>query len=349
MSKENQQAGTKAGRLPPGQQLVASDKWPIIGEKKPRESSQPWQLSISGNVAKPVSLGISQLRALPQTKAVVDIHCVTRWSKFAVEFGGVLLADLLAPCDVEPAAKFVSFVARSDRRHSTSLQLETAISQQTLIALDVDGQPLPTDHGGPIRNIVAGRYFYKSVKWLEQIELLVEDRLGFWEAETGYHNLADPWLEQHYLASAIGRREAAQLIALKDFSNQDLRGINASQRKLPGLLAKGAALRNADFSGADLRRADFSNANLSNAYFRRADLRDAIFLDADLEGADLSGADIRGANFSGCSLIGSTFFDTSAGPELGAIFDSKTTFPAELLAPLFPLQLEYVRKALARD
>ncbi len=240
MSKENQQAGTKAGRLPPGQQLVASEKWPIIGEKKPADSLQPWQLSISGKVAKPVAFNISQLKALPQSKMVVDIHCVTRWSKFGVEFGGVMLADLLKICDVEPVAKFVSFVARSDRRHSSSLQLDTALSQQTLIALEVDGQPLSTEHGGPIRNIVAGRYFYKSVKWLEQIELLVKDRLGFWEAESGYHNLADPWLEQRYLAPAIGRREAAQLIVSRDFSNLDLRGIECLATGTSGASCQGS-------------------------------------------------------------------------------------------------------------
>ena len=154
--------------------------------------------------------------------------------------------------------------------------LDTAIAQQTLIAIDVDGQPLPPDHGGPIRNLVPGRYFYKSVKWLEEIELLEQDRLGFWEAESGYHNLADPWQEQRYLAPTIDRREAAKLIDSKNFSQRDLRGIDASSRQLPGLMAAGAALRNADFSFSDLQGADFSEANLSNAHFRRTDLRHGV-------------------------------------------------------------------------
>jgi DMSO/TMAO reductase YedYZ molybdopterin-dependent catalytic subunit len=349
MSQAEQRQQSHSKRLPPGQQLVAPGKWPIIGEKSPAQSSQPWQLSITGLVTNPLSLSLDQLRSLPQSKLVVDIHCVTRWSKFEVEFGGVMLADLLATSIVGPAAKFVSLIARSDRKHATSLALDTAISQQTLIAIDVDGQPLPSEHGGPIRNIVPGCYFYKSVKWLEEIELLEEDRLGFWEAESGYHNLADPWQEQRYLAPSIDRREAANLIDSKDFSHRDLRGIDASNRQLSGLIATGAALRNANFSLSNLQGADFSDANLSNAHFRRTDLRETSFLKADLEGADLSGADIRGANFCGCSLIGSSFFDPTDGPELGARIDDSTILPDEVLAPLFPLQLEYVRKALGRD
>jgi DMSO/TMAO reductase YedYZ molybdopterin-dependent catalytic subunit len=53
-------------------------------------------------------------------------------------------------------------------------------------------------HGGPVRAIVPGRYFYKSLKWLEVIRVLEEDCPGYWEAEAGYHNGADPWQEQRY-------------------------------------------------------------------------------------------------------------------------------------------------------
>ncbi len=69
--------------------------------------------------------------------------------------------------------------------------------------------PCPVEHGGPLRMIVPGKYFYKSVKWLEAIERLPADRLGYWEAEAGYHNAADPWLEQRYVASSLTRQQAA--------------------------------------------------------------------------------------------------------------------------------------------
>lgn len=335
--------------LPPGQQLVAPGKWPIIGERHPSSLQEPWCLSLTGCVANPETFTLEQLRAMPQSNHVLDIHCVTRWSKLGVEFGGVWLKDLLALVEPLDEARFVSFVSRSERRHSTSLTIETAIKQSTMIALSVDGNPLNVDHGGPIRNIVPGRYFYKSVKWLEGIELLTHDRLGFWEAESGYHNEADPWSEQRYMAPSIDRRKAIELIETRDFSNQDLRSIDASDRNLEKLNATHALLRDANFARTNLTGANFTKANLSNAHFHNANLRDAAFVDTDIEGADFSGADLRGTDFRGSSLIGASFVSTNDGEPLAAIIDESTVLPDETLAPLFPAQLEFVKQKLGRS
>ncbi len=334
--------------LPPGQQLVADGKWPIIGERQPAATGQTWSLRVSGEVAKPTTLSLAHLTAQSQTTLIVDIHCVTRWSKLGVEFSGVSLSDLLTQVAPSAEAKFVSFVSRSDRHHSSSLPIEVALAQQTLIALSVGGQPLPIDHGGPIRNIVPGRYFYKSVKWVTEIQLLSNDQLGFWESESGYHNQANPWLEQRYLAPSLDRRTAAILIESRDFSHQNLLSLSAANRDLQHLKAHYAALRNADFSRSDLRQADFSNANLSNANLRKSDLRNCNFTNADLEGADFTGADLRGANLTGCSLIGSSFFDSSQGEQSGAIFDADTILPESVIAPLFPEQLNFVQQSTRR-
>ena len=276
----------------------------------------------------------------------IDIHCVTRWSKLGNRFAGVLLSDLLAASEPRDDAKFISFVARSDANHSTSLDLPTALGQQTLIALDYQGQPLPEDHGGPIRNIVPGRYFYKSVKWLERIEVLAEDRLGTWEADSGYHNQADPWLEQRYLAPSISKREASRLISLRDFSGQDLLGIDASNRDLSRLNAIDSLLRNANFRDANLSDADFRNAYLSNAHFGNATLCRATFLGADCEGADIGGADLRGVDFSGASLFGASFVSEteSAGEPsgAGAVLNESTTIRSSALEQLTPRQADYL-------
>lgn len=333
-------------RIPPGQQLVAPGKWPVIGERLPADPNKPWSLQINGEVGNPFSLSLEELRSLPQTKRTMDIHCVTRWSMLDMTFSGVLLEDLLIKAGVKSNARFVSFLARSKQNHATSLDLETAIDLKTLIATEVNGEPIDISHGGPIRNIVEMRYFYKSVKWLEKIELLTEDRLGFWEAESGYHNQADPWKEQRYMAPTIDRRTSLKLIETRNFSNQNLRSIDASQRNLARLNAIEASLRDADFSGTDLSGADFTNANLSNAHFHNANLSNAILVDADLEGADFSGADLRGANFSGASLIGASFFTRRQGIIVGAKIDRTTQFPPSVIAPLFSEQLHYVNNAL---
>ena len=333
--------------IPPGQQLVARDKWPIIGEQQPAESDRPWQLTLCGQVDKERTFSLSDINGMQKTSLRMDIHCVTRWSRQGVTFTGVLLKDLLEDVGYDPAANYLSFVARSSRKHSTSLPLTTAIEKQTLIATHVDGEPLAIDHGGPIRNIVPGRYFYKSVKWLENIELLVEDRLGFWEAETGYHNNADPWLEERYMAPTIDRRTCIKLIESRDFSDRDLRSIDASKRDLCGLNAVKSLLRDADFRKSNLEKADFSKANLSNAHLEQANLQHVKFVGTDLEGANLSGADLRHADLTGCSLIGSSFFQTLPnGSRLEAIIDSTTVIPADLLTPLTPEQLEFVSRCL---
>ena len=229
---------------------------------------------------------------------------------------------MLGLVEVDPSAKFLSFMARSKQNHSTSLPLKSALDHRCLIALSAEGKPLEIGHGGPIRNMVPGKYFYKSVKWLERIELLAEDRLGYWEADAGYHNEADPWTEQRYMASTIDRRTAAKLLQSKDFSNQELLGIDASGRNLDGLLANNALLRDASFNDCSLVGADFSKANLSNSRFVGADLTNAVFVGTDVEGADFSGADLSGVDLSQCSLIGASFYQTE-GKQLAA--NLKTT------------------------
>ena len=132
---------TRDDRIPPGQQLVAPGKWPLIGERQPMETDTPWSLQINGEVEHSISLSLEDLQSLPQTKQTMDIHCVTRWSMLDVTFSGVLLKDLLTETGAQPNAKFVSFRARSKRNHATSLNLETAINLNTLIATEVNGEP----------------------------------------------------------------------------------------------------------------------------------------------------------------------------------------------------------------
>ena len=338
---------TPSPQLPPGQQLVAPGKWPTVGERTAADWQTPWRIEAAGLVDNARSWSIDELRGMPQTLASVDIHCVTRWSKLGVTFRGILLSDLLAELSPTDEARFVSFVAHSTRDHSTSLPLADALELKTLIALEADGHPLPPERGGPLRVVVPGRYFYKSLKWLARLDLLAEDRLGYWEAQAGYHNRADPWREQRYVASDISKQQAANLIGSRDFSGQDLRGIDAAGRALAGLDARGALLRDADFCGALLRDARFNGANLSNARLREADLRGAVFADADVEGADFTGADLRGADLRVASLLGATFCGASEKGE-EAILDATTLLNSASFADLAPAQAEFVRRLGAR-
>lgn len=292
--------------LPPNQHLAAPGKWPVVGEKTPRAEDAPWTVTVAGLCQEPFTLTLEDLHSLPQTEFVTDIHCVTRWSRLGVRFSGVLLQELLNQAIPLPDARFASFVARTDRNHSTSLPLTDALELRTLLALTHEGEPLAPTHGGPVRTVVPGRYFYKSVKWLERIELLAEDRLGYWEAEAGYHNHADPWTEERYIAPDVSPVDIKRLLQERNISGRDLRGVRAEGRDLAGLIAVGALLRDARFTGTNLAGADFTGANLSNAHLQGADLTGARFTHADVEGAAFEGALLTGADFTGASLFGTT-------------------------------------------
>jgi hypothetical protein len=331
--------------LPPHQQLAAPGKWPLVGEKAPAPWMPPWRVQIAGLVDSPRQWTLDELKSLPSVERVIDVHCVTRWSKPAMRFRGVPLTALLKLSLPRPEAKFISFIAHSLRDHSTSLTLADAVALDVLVAWEAEGTPLDEPHGGPLRTVVPGRYFYKSLKWLARIELLAEDRLGYWEATAGYHNVADPWREQRYIASNLSRREAAKILSTRAIAGQHLLSLSAAQLDLAGLDAQGALLRNADFRGSKLVRALFGGANLTNARFGGCDLREASLAGADCEGADFSAADLRGADFRGASLFGATFVT-----ELGqARLDAATHFDAAALEMLAPAQAEFLRKHLALD
>lgn len=331
-------------QLPPGQQLVAAAKWPTIGELGPRRDTSPWTIAVHRGDALLRRFTLDELRSLGLAEQSVDIHCVTRWSKLNVRIEGVRLAAVLDEVGGGGASRFVSFVARSERLHSTSLSLEVALQLGAMLAFSADGQPLSEQHGGPVRVVVPGRYFYKSLKWLERIDLLDADRMGFWESTAGYHNGADPWQEERYVAERVSAVEARRLLSARDISTRELRGLAVAGLELAGLVARQAVLRNADFRDCQLARSCFDDANLSNAHFQGASLRDSSFRSADLEGADFSGADLRASDLRGARLCGASFRHLASGRQ--AIVDRHTQFDADVLEMLTPEQQDFLRQTI---
>ena len=344
------QDDTRETVLPPNQQLVSPLKWPVMGEKSPTKSTAPWFVSVGGLVATPTRWSLDEINLMPRIEQIIDIHCVTRWSKLDARFSGIPLAVLLEQCSPLPQASFISFIARSEAGHSTSLPLHEALRLRALVALEYEGEPIDDMHGGPIRIVVPGKYFYKSLKWLERLELLEEDRLGRWEKEAGYHNIADPWLEQRYIVPNLDRRILHEALARRDFTGKDFHSLDATGLDLAGLKARGALLRATNFRHVNLESACFDNANLSNAHLEGSNLRNATFLEADVEGANFSGADLRGANFTGASLFGSTFVPEDV--EGSRAFDrtriDQTTLIDEVgIEALTPTQQAFVRRELS--
>lgn len=332
--------------LPPGQALTRH--FPVVGESAPAPGldAAHWRVAISGCVAHPLSLTLADLLARPQRLRTVDIHCVTGWSRQGLELHGWPLAEVLAPAGVTAEAAFVRFVAHSPRGHDTSLPLDCALADTWLVTA-IDGLPLSAEHGGPLRTVTPGRYFYKSLKWLARIELLGADQPGYWERESAYHNEADFAREQRFDAARVaGADEVAAFRAASDLSpwrgrvllKARLGGWQPLTADLSGIQAKYCSLRNAQLAGVSLR-----GANLSLSNCEGADLRGADFTAADLEGASFAGADLRDAVMVDTALSATRFFrDFGNGQRLAARLEG-----LRLLRPrgLLEAQAAFLREA----
>ena len=189
-----EQAGYDPARLPPGQYLT--EKWPVLhAGSVPKTDLATWDFTVSGEVEQPLRLTWEELTALPATEIKLDIHCVTRWSRFDTRFKGVHWRDLAALADPKPSARFV--VAQAEQGFTANVPLAALEDENALIAYEADGEPLTPEHGWPLRLVVPSKYFWKSAKWLRGLELLDHDQPGFWE-RYGYHNEADYWKEERY-------------------------------------------------------------------------------------------------------------------------------------------------------
>ena len=189
-----EQAGYDPARLPPGQYLT--EKWPVLHAGSiPKTDLASWDFTVSGEVEQPLRLTWEELTALPTTEIKLDIHCVTRWSRFDTRFKGVHWHDLAALASPNPSARFV--VAQAEQGFTANVPLTAIEDENALIAYEADGAPLTPEHGWPLRLVVPSKYFWKSAKWLRGLELLDHDQPGFWE-RYGYHNEADYWKEERY-------------------------------------------------------------------------------------------------------------------------------------------------------
>ena len=181
-------------RLPPGQKWT--EGFPVLDlGVHPEFDPAAWTLKVFGAVESPLELTWAEFRALPRVSSVADFHCVTTWSKKDVHWGGVAVSELLARAKPLPEAAFL--VQHCGEGYTTNTSLLEATAPDALLADELDGRPLPLEHGGPLRMVIPSLYAWKSGKFLRGLELAAADKPGYWETR-GYHNEADPWLEQRH-------------------------------------------------------------------------------------------------------------------------------------------------------
>jgi DMSO/TMAO reductase YedYZ molybdopterin-dependent catalytic subunit len=180
-------------RVPPGQQVITKLR-PMGGEPGDTSKSN-YRLRVHGEVTTELDLGFRDLLKMAQVTRAEDVHCVTGWTVLGARWTGVQISSLAKLAGVKDTARFVVFEAAHG--YTANLPISNALAANSMIAHKVDGAPLTVEHGAPLRAVVPDLYFWKSAKYLTGIRFVRRDAPGYWEVR-GYHNRADPWLEERY-------------------------------------------------------------------------------------------------------------------------------------------------------
>ena len=172
--------------------IVPSSGWRIytVADTMPTFDPATWRLRVDGLVRRPFELSHAELLALPKVEQVSTFHCVTGWVVNDVHWGGVRFGDLLRRAEPLPGAEALRFVS-AERPYDDYLDLRQAGFSDVMLAYEMDGKPLPREHGAPVRLVIPEMYGYKNVKWVERIELVRSPGFGYWE-QRGYDN--DAWV-----------------------------------------------------------------------------------------------------------------------------------------------------------
>ena len=195
----------KEGRLPPGQSLTL--KFPVLHYGPvPHFNPATWDFRVWGLVEEEKRWTWDEFNQLPRTKIQMDIHCVTRWSKFDTVWEGVSVKTMVdnGLFKIKPEATHV--MQHAEYGFTVNLPLEVVLQDNFIMATHFNGEPISPDHGYPLRGVVGhipsrknqeSPYFWKGAKWLRSLEFMPRDRRGFWE-QAGYHNRADVWREERF-------------------------------------------------------------------------------------------------------------------------------------------------------
>jgi len=159
--------------------------------KIPCVSSDNWQFRLFGLVDNPLTLSWKEFLEIPRKVQVSDFYCITGWTVYNGTYEGIPLSRFLALGKVKPEAGYVKFYS-GDGVYTSALSMEQAKMEDVMVAVLIDGKPIPSDLGGPARLIVPQMYAYKGVKWVNGIELVQKPHIGYWESR-GYDN--DAWVK----------------------------------------------------------------------------------------------------------------------------------------------------------
>ena len=180
--------------VPPGQ--FVTPKFPVLTfGPTPKIDLEAWAFRVFGLVEEEIELDWRRFTGLERVTVDAEFHCVTQWSRLENTWEGVAFEELMKLVRPKADARFV--MVHCYGGYSTNLALDVLDDGDVLFAYRHDGEPLASEHGGPLRLVVPKRYGWKSAKWVSGLELMAQDAPGFWE-QRGYHMEGDPWKEQRF-------------------------------------------------------------------------------------------------------------------------------------------------------
>ena len=147
-------------------------------EGPPMRNPAEWRLRVTGLVKHKKEYSIDGIVSLESVSTTAPFVCVEGWDAWAT-WKGVRMRSVIEDVEPLPEAKFCTFYSYSE--YTDSLPLDQARDERTILAYDYEGDPLPAEHGGPLRLLVPFLLAYKSVKWLTRIDFVDHEQPGYWE------------------------------------------------------------------------------------------------------------------------------------------------------------------------
>jgi DMSO/TMAO reductase YedYZ molybdopterin-dependent catalytic subunit/thiosulfate reductase cytochrome b subunit len=134
-----------------------------------------WHLKVEGLVEKPLKLSLSDLKAMPKQEQITKHNCIQGWTAIG-EWGGVPMRDIIKLCQPSKQAKYVIFHCYDEddkgAAYYSGLRIKDMLDPQTILAYEMNGKPLPIEHGAPLRLRCERKYGYKMAKYLKSIEFV---------------------------------------------------------------------------------------------------------------------------------------------------------------------------------
>jgi DMSO/TMAO reductase YedYZ molybdopterin-dependent catalytic subunit len=158
----------------------------------PSVNSSSWVLKVLGLVDTPLALNLAQLQQMAVVEQYNTLECVSNTVGgdliSTAQWTGVRLKDVLSMAGVQDSADYIVFKAVDG--YDVGIPMERAMLDGTILAYEMNGSPLPTDHGSPLRAVVPGLYGMMNCKWITSIEVVSGVYQGYWQVR-GWENDAE--------------------------------------------------------------------------------------------------------------------------------------------------------------